>query len=92
MDFADLLHAVKRGLLPLSATALLAACTSAPPSTTAAQTESPAPERVAAGAADRVLLWGDTHVHSRNSVDAYASGTASVDADTAYRFVAQPHA
>lgn len=35
---------------------------------------------------DRVLLWGDTHVHSINSVDAYSSGTANADIDTAYRF------
>lgn len=35
---------------------------------------------------DRVLLWGDTHVHSINSVDAFSSGTANADIDTAYRF------
>ena len=35
---------------------------------------------------DRMLLWGDTHVHSRNSVDAFATGIASADIDTAYRF------
>lgn len=35
---------------------------------------------------DRVLLWGDTHVHSRNSVDAFATGLASADIDSAYRF------
>lgn len=86
LDFADLLHAVKRGLLPVSAVALLSACNSAPPPAAVARADGPAPQRAEAGAEDRVLLWGDTHVHSRNSVDAYASGTASVDADTAYRF------
>ncbi|WP_206436088.1 DUF3604 domain-containing protein [Altericroceibacterium xinjiangense] len=35
---------------------------------------------------DRELLWGDTHVHSRNSVDAFATGLASADIDTAYRY------
>jgi hypothetical protein len=35
---------------------------------------------------DRVLLWGDTHVHSINSVDAFSSGTANADIDSAYRF------
>ena len=32
------------------------------------------------------LLWGDTHLHSNLSVDAYIFGNRSVDADTAYRF------
>lgn len=86
LDFADLLHALKFGLLPLSATALAAACSGSPPTAAVAQAEGAAPARVATGAEDRVLLWGDTHVHSRNSVDAFASGAASVDADTAYRF------
>ncbi len=35
---------------------------------------------------DRVLLWGDTHVHSINSIDAFSSGTANADIDSAYRF------
>lgn len=35
---------------------------------------------------DRILLWGDTHVHSINSIDAFASGLASADIDTAYRY------
>jgi hypothetical protein len=33
-----------------------------------------------------VLLWGDTHVHSSNSGDAFLSGNLSADPDTAYRF------
>jgi hypothetical protein len=32
------------------------------------------------------LLWGDTHLHTLLSFDAYALGNRSVDADTAYRF------
>ncbi len=32
------------------------------------------------------LLWGDTHLHTRLSMDAYALGNRSGDADMAYRF------
>ena len=32
------------------------------------------------------LLWGDTHVHSNLSNDAYLLGNRSADPDTAYRF------
>lgn len=32
------------------------------------------------------LLWGDTHLHSNLSVDAYIFGNRTADADTAYRF------
>jgi hypothetical protein len=48
---------------------------------TVAQAELSAPKT-----GDRMLLWGDTHVHSRNSIDAFMSGMASADIDSAYRF------
>jgi hypothetical protein len=32
------------------------------------------------------LLWGDTHLHTNLSLDAYYLGNQSADADTAYRF------
>jgi len=32
------------------------------------------------------LLWGDTHVHSSNSTDAYLFGNMTADPETAYRF------
>jgi hypothetical protein len=32
------------------------------------------------------LLWGDTHLHSSNSFDAYLTGNMTAGPDTAYRF------
>jgi hypothetical protein len=32
------------------------------------------------------LLWGDTHLHSSNSTDAYLFGNMTADPETAYRF------
>ncbi len=37
-------------------------------------------------AEDRVILWGDTHLHTLNSTDAYESGVANADIDTAFRY------
>jgi hypothetical protein len=66
----------------------LTACTPAVEPTADAQDAmlagSPAADVPASG--DRLLLWGDTHVHSINSIDAFGTGLASADIDTAYRF------
>jgi len=35
---------------------------------------------------DKQLFWGDTHLHTRYSLDAYAFGNRSVSADDAFRF------
>lgn len=32
------------------------------------------------------LYWGDTHLHTSHSVDAYSTGNVNADPDTAYRF------
>lgn len=75
-----------RLLLATAAALALAACQQDSVTTAAAD---PALAEVATSQApdgDRVLLFGDTHVHTLNSVDAYSSGTANADIDSAYRF------
>ena len=39
-----------------------------------------------AAAEERTLLWGDTHLHSNNSFDAYLNRNMTADPDTAYRY------
>jgi hypothetical protein len=84
MVFARLVYPV--GLTAFALT-LLAACSSQAPVADSGQSPTvafrdPAP----ASNSDRELLWGDTHLHTINSADAFGSGKAAADIDTAYRF------
>ena len=47
-------------------------------------------------AEDKLLLWGDTHLHTSYSIDAFMNGNLTADPHTAYRFakglpVVHPH-
>ena len=86
MDLAGVLHAMKRALVPFSCALALAACTEKAVEPAPAQEASIASAAEASSGTDRQLLWGDTHVHTSNSVDAFMSGAANADIDTAYRF------
>ncbi|MGB0693437.1 MAG: DUF3604 domain-containing protein [Pseudomonadales bacterium] len=66
---------MKRLLLTLSMPCLLAALASG---ASAEETTETAP--------DRQLLWGDTHLHTNNSFDAFLNGNMTVTPSDAYRF------
>src|SRR6516162_7544092 len=40
----------------------------------------------AAGVPDTHLYWGDTHLHTSHSLDAFQTGNFNADPDTAFRF------
>ena len=69
---------------------LLAACgqpgtqTADPDTTAAAEPEAQGAARASGG--DKRLFWGDTHLHTSYSPDAYLMQNRSADPDTAYRY------
>ena len=90
LDIARMVPAMRLpSILALGSALALAACSErAPaPQPVDAMPELANAEAVAAPAdGDRVLLWGDTHIHSINSIDAFSTGMANADAESAYRF------
>src|SRR5690606_9634474 len=90
LDIARMVPAMRLPtILALGSALALAACSERAP---APQPADARPELANAHPApapaddDRVLLWGDTHIHSINSIDAFSTGMANADAESAYRF------
>ena len=84
-------HMICRSAGTLTLAASLAACsaTSTPDAEDALQVSSGnAASEAVAGAPDgeRSLFFGDTHVHTSSSGDAYEDGQTNADLDTTYRF------
>ncbi|MEZ4355665.1 MAG: DUF3604 domain-containing protein [Myxococcota bacterium] len=74
----------------LAAIVALATPFAATPTPASATEPSPPPlasaEADEAAPASRRLLWGDTHLHTAYSFDAFLNGNRSADPDTAYRW------
>ncbi|CAB1369884.1 DUF3604 domain-containing protein [Denitratisoma oestradiolicum] len=79
-----------RWLLLTGSAALLLACSMPPEETTALNPDAraPAPEINKDGLSpeDRRALFGDTHLHTSYSFDAYGFSASRTDPDMAYRF------
>lgn len=73
--------------LALASLTVLAGCQQANQAVDTAPQQAVAVAPNPAGASERKLLWGDTHLHTRNSADAFENGSNNADLDTAYRFV-----
>jgi hypothetical protein len=77
--------------LSLAATAVLAqpapaALEQKAPAALAAQDPAAGVQKAFAAEAQKKLLWGDTHLHTSYSADAYLDGNFTVDPATAYRY------